>query len=83
MLVVFRQDDLNLRNIYKSHVNSDMTFETFQDMCRSCWRERYGFLFVDKDSKVSGGKYRKGFNTFILPDDGQSFFRHESSLART
>lgn len=82
LIILFQQDDLNLKNVYRSHVNSDMDFDTFQNMCRHCWQERYGFLFINKDSKVGGGKYRMGFNTFILPDDGQSFHRHESSLAR-
>lgn len=73
MLIIFKQDELNLRNIYKSHVNSDMNFETFQEMCRRCWRESHGFLMIDKDSEVGEGRYRKGFNTFILPERGQSF----------
>ena len=73
LLVLFQQDGLNLRNIYNSHVNGDMDFETFQTMCRRCWEERYGFLLINKDAAVRGGRYRKGYNTFTLPDRGQSF----------
>ena len=73
MIILFQQDDLNLRNIYKSHVNADMDLETFQDMCRRCWEQRYGFLLINKDARVGEGRYRKGYNTFILPDRGQSF----------
>ena len=73
LLILFQQDGLNLRNIYNSHVNGDMNFDTFQTMCRRCWEERYGFLLINKDAAVRGGRYRKGYNTFILPDRGQSF----------
>lgn len=75
MIIIFKQDELNLRNIYKSHVNSDLTFETFQEMCRRCWCEPFSFLMIDKDSEVGGGRYRKGFNTFIVPKRGQSFLK--------
>lgn len=77
LIILFQQDDLNLKNIYRSHVNSDMNFETFQKMCRHCWSKRYGFLFINKDSTVGGGKYRRGFNTFIIPENSQSFTRDE------
>lgn len=73
LLVLFQQDLLNLRNIYSSHINSDMSFEIFQQMCRSCWEKPYGFLLVNKDCRVTEGRYRRGFNTFILPKRGQSF----------
>lgn len=82
LIILFQQDDLNLKNIYRSHVNTEMTFDTFRNMCCQCWQERYGFLFICKDLKVGAGKFRKGFNTFILPDDGQSFHRHESGPTR-
>ena len=73
LVILFEQDGLNQRNIYKSHVNADMDFETFQKMCRRCWEQRYGFLLINKDARVGEGRYRKGYNTFILPDRGQSF----------
>lgn len=73
IVILFQQDGLNLKNIYQSHVNADMDFETFQTMCRRCWEQRYGFLLINKDARVGEGRYRKGYNTFILPDKGQSF----------
>ena len=65
-LMVFKQDELNLRNIHRSHVNSDMTFEKFLELCRICWSENFGFLLIDKESDVSDGRYRKGFNMFAV-----------------
>lgn len=73
MIILFQQDALNLRNIYNSHVNADMNFETFKLMCRHCWEPKYGFLLINKDANIAKGRYRKGFNTFILPNRGQSF----------
>lgn len=65
-LCVFKQDDMNLKHIYNDHVNSDLTFNQFQDVCGKCWKEKYGFIVIDKDSSMEKGRYRKGFDNFIL-----------------
>lgn len=65
MLIVFKQDELNLKHIFNDHVGSDMNFETFHTMCRECWKDKYGFLVISKDDDASNGRYRKGFNIFI------------------
>lgn len=64
-LMVFKQDDLNLKHIYNDHVNTDMSFEAFREACATCWQDDYGFLVVDKDCPLQNGRYRKGFDTFI------------------
>lgn len=65
--IIFKQDGLNLKHIYDDHVNTDMTFEQFRNMCSECWKENYGFLCINKDCSIEGGRYRKGFDVFILP----------------
>lgn len=65
LIVIFQQDMTNLRHIYDDHVNVDMRFQDFKDICSSCWREKYGFVVIDKDCALSSGRYRKGFDTFI------------------
>jgi len=42
-----------------------MDFQKFRDICAECWRDKYGFLVIDKDSDV--GRYRKGFDEYIYP----------------
>ena len=65
-LLVIRQDDVNLKHLYEDHVNSDMTYTQFKDLCVKCWRdEKYGFLMIDKDSSINGGRYRKGFDCLL------------------
>lgn len=64
-LIVFKQDDTNLRHIYSDHVSPDMSFQRFQDMCAICWNEKYGFLVIDKDRELENGRYRKEFDGFI------------------
>lgn len=68
MLCVFQQDDMNLKHIYNDHVNNDLTFKQFHEACISCWKEKYGFLVIMKDCLVDNGRYRKGFDNFILFD---------------
>lgn len=65
-LVLFRQDDLNLKHVYEDHVNSDMSFQAFKEMCSHCWSsQRYGFLVIDKESDLCQGRYRMGFDHYI------------------
>jgi hypothetical protein len=66
LLVLFRQDETNLRHIYNDFgVGCDMKFEQFRDLCTKCWSEKYGFVVIDMDSDVNKGRYRKGFDQFI------------------
>lgn len=65
-LVLFKQDDLNLRHIYNDHVNTDMTYDKFREICRSAWStDKNGFLVLDKDSDAENGRYRLGFDRFV------------------
>lgn len=66
VLIIFKQDNLNLRHIYDDHVNSDMTFEMFSRLCAICWRKKYGFTVVVKDSPLQAGRYREGFNNYAV-----------------
>ena len=64
-MVIFRQDGMNLRHIYQDHVNTDLPFEKFREMCLICWNEKFGFLVIDKDSDLNNGRYRKGFYIYF------------------
>ncbi|KYN23133.1 hypothetical protein ALC57_04457 [Trachymyrmex cornetzi] len=67
LLILFKQDGTNLKRVYNDHVNTDMPYENFCDLCRKCWQQKYGFLVIDKDSALTDGRYRKGFNDFAIP----------------
>lgn len=66
-IIVFKQDDLNLRHIFNDHVGCDISFEDFKKICHECWKEKYGFLTISKDDEIHSGRYRKGFHIFIQP----------------
>lgn len=65
LLVVFKQDNTNLKHIYDDHVNVDMSIDQFKQICSYCWIDDYGFLVIDKDSDLYRGRYRKGFDCYI------------------
>uniref|UniRef100_A0A6P7GZQ5 Uncharacterized protein LOC114342627 n=1 Tax=Diabrotica virgifera virgifera TaxID=50390 RepID=A0A6P7GZQ5_DIAVI len=65
LLVVFHRDFTNLKHIFDDHVNIDMTFQQFKDLCSFCWKDKHGFLVIDKDSPKSNGRYRCGFDKYI------------------
>lgn len=65
-LVIFKQDEMNLKHIYNDfNISIDMSFETFKSICIKCWSERYGFLVIDVDRTPNEGKYRMQFDSFI------------------
>ena len=65
-LIVFRQDDINLKHIYNDHVTTDMTYQSFKNLCSSCWNDKHSFLVIDKEREINNGRYRKGFDCFFI-----------------
>lgn len=73
LLVIFKQDDLNLKHIYDDHVNTDMSsFNQFKNVCMKCWNEKYGCLVIMKDCEKQSGRYRLGFDKYIKIGDHDS-----------
>ena len=67
LLILFRQDEKNLKHVYEDHVNSDMEFEKFKNKCFECWAEgKHSFIVIDKDRDINDGRYRKGFDSFFI-----------------
>jgi len=65
-IVLFKQDDMNLRHAYDDYVNTDMTFQEFKNLCSECWAEnKYNFFVIDRDSDLNAGRYRVNFDKFI------------------
>ena len=66
-LAIFRQDEMNLKHIYRDHVNTDMSFENFYKLCLQCWQDdEHGFVVVDKTSDMKNGRFRKGFDQYLI-----------------
>jgi hypothetical protein len=64
-LILFRQDSLSLKHIFEDHVNPDMSYQKFLQLCKICWKDKHDFIVIAKDYPLNNGRYRKGFNTFI------------------
>lgn len=65
LLLIFKQDDVNLKHIYNEHVNTDIHWDTFKKLCSVIWHDPFNFLLINKDCPLNEGRYRKGFDTFI------------------
>lgn len=66
LLIIFKQDIMNLKHIFNDYgLSTDLNFELFQQICKKCWEEKYGFLVLDLERSVDGGKYRKCFSHVI------------------
>lgn len=66
LLILFKQDDMNLKHVYADHVNTDMSYEKFKDLCSFCWSNKYGFVVINKESDLNRGRYRTGFDKYII-----------------
>ncbi len=67
LLILFRQDEVNLKHIYDDHVNTDMTYNQFKNLCSKCWVDgQHSFFVIDKDRGINNGRYRKGFDIFAI-----------------
>lgn len=64
-LILFKQDDMNLKHIYNDHIGTDMSFDEFKKLCSLCWKEPYGFLCISKDNAINDGRYRRGLDHYI------------------
>lgn len=65
LLILFKQDDMNLNHIYRDHVNTDMTFSKFKELCTNAWGDKFGFVVIDKECELKNGRYRVGFDRFL------------------
>lgn len=66
LIVLFKQDDRNLKHVYDDHVNTDMSYLKFKDVCGQTWRKGNNrFLVVDKERDLNDGRYRSDFDEFI------------------
>lgn len=65
LLIIFKQDDINLKHLYDEHVNTDIEWPNFKNICSLVWNEPHNFLLINKDCSINEGRYRKGFDIFI------------------
>lgn len=66
LLILFKQDDRNLRHVYDDHVNTDMPYPQFKSLCDNVWKKgSNSFVVVDKDRNINDGRYRSNFDEFI------------------
>jgi hypothetical protein len=67
LIVLFKQDETNLKHVYNEHCSGDMSYTEFKHFCVTCWnRDRFSFVVICKDSERDNGRYRLGFDTFVV-----------------
>lgn len=66
-LILFEQDETNMRHIYNDHVSPSISICKFKEICGNCWSEPHGFLAINKDAEIKNGRFRKGFDHYIIP----------------
>ena len=62
-IILFKQDQMNLKHVYYDHVDPDMTFNEFKSLCTSVWHSgKNSFVVIDKEKDLHKGRYRCGMN---------------------
>lgn len=69
LLCVFKQNKHYTKRIYDDFVGSDMTFNEFENMCKTCWSEPYGFLTINMTKEPHCGKYMQKLKDVLKNDD--------------
>lgn len=68
LIIVLKQDLLNLKHIYEDNCITDVSFDKFKEICNYSWSFRnFGFLVIDLDSELNNGRFRAGFDYYIIP----------------
>ena len=68
LIILFRQDMRNLRQLYDAYVTCDMDFKDFLHFMEHCWNKSdYSFAVLDLTSASDSGRYRCGFDEIYVP----------------
>ena len=51
--MIFEQDDTNTKHIYKNHVNTDMKFNKFKELCDKFWKDKFLCIVIDIESDIN------------------------------
>lgn len=65
-IILFKQDEMNLKHVYQDHVGTDMTYEQFHKLCSQCWKTKYGFITISKDTDLNNGRYRQNLDKYVM-----------------
>lgn len=65
-IILFKQDDTNLKHVYSDHVGADLSYNNFKTLCGKAWETNYGFVVIDKDRELRNGRFRIGLDKFVL-----------------
>ena len=70
-LILFPQDEKNLRHIYADRCagdSNDLPYDLFKTFCNNVWNEKpYNFVTIDSTRQQNTGKYRKNIDEFWAP----------------
>lgn len=66
-IILFKQDEMNLKHVYDEHCSGDIKYSEFKDFCTTCWRNgRFDFVVVSKEDERDNGRYRFGFDKYVV-----------------
>jgi hypothetical protein len=62
LLILFKLNDMDVTHIHRQIAATDMSLDTFRNVCKNVWTEKYKFLVINKDHDNNLNlKYTDGF----------------------
>jgi len=66
-IVLFKQDEMNLKHVYDEQCSGDIKYSEFKEFCMTCWRRgRFEFVVISSEDERDNGRYRHGFDTYVI-----------------
>jgi len=62
LLILFKLDDQDVRNIYRDKISRDFSLEEFKHICLKVWNKKFSYLFIDFGKSLENGRYE--INTY-------------------
>ena len=66
-LIIFSLPNKDLQHLYNDFISKDMSFDEFKSFCNSAWKNKHGYIIINKSFSPLEGKYLTNFNSIYLP----------------
>ena len=68
IFILFKQDDITLAFFHRTHISGDLNFKEFKNFCDRAWREKYGFVVINKWDDPECGRYWANYTHIYTPE---------------
>ena len=68
ILILFSLAKKDLQHIYHDFISKDMDWKEFEKFCNDTWKNKHGYITINKKLDPDEGKYQANFNKIYIPE---------------